>query len=582
MGILTPIRGSGYKKNEILVGTSYPARLFKSKYQSYGYLISNPIKITGERGPIKIKAYKIKAYPPGSYTIKFRTFKNSDLSDTVPFDSVPPFYQDSFGLEDYPYITVGDSFIQYKIELFTSNPEFSPWIDCVKIYYEEDTVGPVALSATAQDGEYQQDGKDPDDYVLFIFDEPTSKIIIDENNVDSLFMLSNGHSWLNSYGDFGGAVWSDNGETLKIYLAFSGNQYPSVEVGDTVYVTMQDQFGFWNVSTTIITGTFDDIIGPVLKSARATDGSLYDDGVNANDTLYLIFSEPTNTPSITPSNIDSFFYFKGQSFFGDSFYTTWEAPESLIIIFTGSDSKIYTNDTIVLTGYKIKDGKGNPAEGERFIEGTFDKKNPVCDSIVAYDNTNPDTSIDYDDFVAFYFSEDVKPVSEINKININTVFKLSNNHSWLSGGGEIGNILIYNKYIFVFLSTEGGAPTVSPGDTVYFLPDFILDYYGNPLRDTNIITGSFTKIKEFTFNQKTRLFPFVKRNKIILKSNKKLNKIFNRVLLYDLTGRKLFEKIVNSESKNMVIPFDYKKGVYFLILKNKNNNERKYKIIKVF
>jgi len=576
LGLLTPVRGRGYKKKEILIGTAYPPRLFRSKYQTHGYIISNPIKIKGQQGPIKVKAYKLKAYPSGSFTIKFRTFKDKNMTDTVPFSLIPPLYSDSSSLENYNYIIPGDSFIQYRIELFTSNPEISPWIDFIKIYYEEDTIGPEVLEATAKDGILQQDGKDPDDHVLFVFNEPTSKPVIDRFNVDSLFKLSSNHSWLNSYGDFGGAIWSDNGETLRIYLAFTGNNYPTVMPGDTVYVTMQDRFGFWNTSSTIIGGSFDDIFGPELKVAIATDGDVPGDGIEQGDSLYLVFNEPTNTPYITPSNVDSFFNFKGNSSFGDSFFTQWTTPETLCFVFTGKDSRIFTTDTITVTGYGIFDNKGNPAYGKTGISGNFDLKNPVCDSIVAYDNTFPDTSIDYDDFVAFYFSEDITTTTEISEININNIFKLSNSHSWLSGNGKTGNILIYEKFIFVFLSTEGGKPTVRPGDTVYFLDNFIFDLYGNPLSGKEIIKGSFTKINEKNIYKKPHVSTFLKGNKIIMYPAE----IIKEFKIYDISGRSV---AFNIERKNreFIIKINKRKGLYFLIVRDKNEKTYKFKILRI-
>ncbi|MEN3043930.1 MAG: T9SS type A sorting domain-containing protein [Candidatus Hydrothermales bacterium] len=573
LGTLIPSKGIGYKKNEILIGTSYKPRLFKSKFQGYGYVISNYIKLKGQRGPIKIKAYKIKGAPLGNFRLKLRSFNN--INDTIPFTHIPPLTSDSSSLENYSFIKVLDTLFQYKLELFTSNPEFSPFIDYIKIYYEEDTTGPVARLAEAKDGLFQQDGKDPDDHVIFIFNEPTSKLFINKNNVDSLLKLSNNHSWLNIFGDFGGSQWSTNGETLRVFLAFSGNNYPSVEPGDTVNVKMNDPFGFWRISQVIITGSFDDILGPKLIKAIAKDGNFFDNGISNGDSLFLIFNEHTNKPYIHPSNVDSFFYFKRGGYFGENFYTIWVTPETLIFIFTGSDSKIYSFDTIQVKGYRIYDIKGNPCFGFSPIEGSFDLESPRCDSILAFDNTYPDTSIDTDDFIAFYFSENIFTKNEINKININNVFKLSNNHSWLSGSGEIGNILIYESYIFVFLSTEGGKPTVRPGDTVKFLNNFIFDYYNNALSGYEVISGSFTKSHERIFKEYKDIKALINNNKIVLFPS---NKIKN-LEIYDNTGRKI--NFSHLRKNDRVIVNIEKKGVYFLIIEDSENKTKKIKFIKI-
>ncbi|MEO0270557.1 MAG: T9SS type A sorting domain-containing protein [candidate division WOR-3 bacterium] len=574
LGSLIPNTGIGYKKNEILIGTSYKPRLFKSKYQRKGTLTSNFIKIKGRNGPIHIKGYKIKGNPVGSFSVRFRSFNN--VNDTVPFSEIPPLFSDTSSLSNYIYINPLDTFIQYKLELFTSNPEFSPYLDYIKIYYEEDTVGPKVLKAEANDGTFQQDGKDPDDHVIFIFSEPTSKLEVNKYNVDTLFKLSNNHSWLNSYGDFGGALWSLNGETLRIYLAYSGNNYPTVSVGDTVLIKMEDRFGFWKKSKVIITGSFDDVKGPKLIKAIAKEGNVLGDGIENGDSLILIFNEPTNRPNINFSNVDSFFGFKINGNFGNYFYSSWLTPEILVFVFTGSDSKIYTYDTIFTKGYRIFDIKGNISYGKAKIEGSFDLKNPVCDSILAYDNSYPDTSIDYDDFIAFYFSENIFTLNQINKFNINSVFKLSKNHSWLSGFGQIGNILVYDKYIFVFLSTEGGKPSVRPGDTVYFMENFIFDLYNNPLSGFNILRGSFTKVKERNlitgFNE---IRGFMSKNRLILTPSQQIEEI----KIFDITGRNVNFKIL--EEKDKINILNLKRGSYFILVKDKNKKIYRFKLIKL-
>ncbi|MEN3046232.1 MAG: T9SS type A sorting domain-containing protein [Candidatus Hydrothermales bacterium] len=572
LGTLIPSTGIGYKGNEILVGTSYKPRLFKSKFQSSGHIISNYIKLKGGRGPIKVKAYKIKGKLFGNFKLKIRSFNN--INDTIPFSHITPLQADSSSLENYSFVKFSDTLFQYKLELFTSNPEFSPIVDQIRIYYEEDTTGPIAIWAEAKDGTFQRDGKDPDDYVVFIFNEPTSKLFINKNNVDSLLKLSNNHSWLNIYGDFGGAQWSTNGETLKVFLAFSGNTYPSVEVGDTVKVKMSDSFGFWRRSKVIIGGSFDDILGPKLIRAIAKDGSFFDNGINSGDSMFFIFNEKTNMPHIYPANVDSFFYFKKGGYFGENFYSLWITPETLLFVFTGSDSRIFNFDTVYVRGYRIYDTKGNPCFGFSPIEGSFDLELPRCDSILAFDNIYPDTSIDSDDFIAFYFSENILPKNEINKMNINSVFKLSNNHSWLSGNGEIGNIIIYDSYIFVFLSTDGGKPSVRPGDTVKFLNNFIFDYYNNPLSGSKIIGGSFTKLSEKSIIKNLDVKLLIKGDKIILTPFEAIESFE----IYDSAGRKVY--FSHEIKKDKIIINVEKGGIYFLVLKNREGKIEKIKFIK--
>ncbi len=557
------------------IGTENEPEILYSAIPKNAFLISSVIPFKKENSYPVYEKFKIFKNG-GEVKFKLRTFSDSISPDTIPWNLLP--YADSIIL-NYEGIDQGEKYFQYMLEISPTSYILPFNFDSLKILFHYDSVGPYLIKAIASDGEYQVNGKDPDDRVIIVFDEPTDKPQINKFNVDSIFPLSNGHSWLNVYGDFGGAEWNTRGDTLKIFLAYSGNEYPSVSVGDTLRARIKDRFGFYNESSCLIEGSFDDIQGPRIKKSIASDGEIKKDGIDEDDFLIVIFDENTNTPNFDTIDINLVLKLSSGHTFGEYVNADWITPCSLMInLIPSANPLIYKGDTIYPSGIYLKDSLGNPASGFSVIEGTFDEKIPKCDSIVLYENDYKDLNLDFDDFALFYFSEDLKMNIPVKDSNIDHALKLSKNHTWVSGSGKLGEIIFNKNILIIFFDFEISHPSVSPGDTVYINPLYFSDYGGNSLCDTNIIIyrsgikplGELIRISERKF-----ISPLFKKY-IVFEEN--LEDV--EIKVYDVAGRcidRLKLKFVKKSEKVKIEKA--KKGVYFFEIKIKDKKEIYKKIL---
>ena len=129
---------------------------------------------------------------------------------------------------------------------------------------------PAITLAEASDNVDSIPGIDPDDYVLLEFDEPTNKPPIDYANIDNVFQLSGGHTWLDGFGEIGSALWNGPGDLLLVTLSTTAGP-PTVAVGDTITPdggTITDALGNPCVSQIEITGSFGEPTGVEESRAR--------------------------------------------------------------------------------------------------------------------------------------------------------------------------------------------------------------------------------------------------------------------------------------------------------------------------
>ena len=78
--------------------------------------------------------------------------------------------------------------------------------------------------------------KEAGDQVVLSFDLATNKPVIDKDNIDSVLVLENSHSWLDGADQIGSADWSTDGKKLTVVLS-AGTSLPTVDVGDKVTIT---------------------------------------------------------------------------------------------------------------------------------------------------------------------------------------------------------------------------------------------------------------------------------------------------------------------------------------------------------
>ncbi|MEO0260025.1 MAG: T9SS type A sorting domain-containing protein [candidate division WOR-3 bacterium] len=572
---LNPKCISYIKNGHFYIGTENEPQILYSVFPKNAFLISSVISFKkGNSYPVyeKFKMFK----NGGDVKFKVRTFSDSLSPDTISWNSIP--YADSIIL-NYSGINQGEKYFEYMLEIYPYS-QINPFnFDSLKIFYHYDSVGPYLIKAIASDGEDEMNGKDPDDRVIIVFDEPTEKPEINKFNVDSIFPLSNNHSWLNIYGDFGGAEWNEYGDTLTIFLSYSGNNYPTVSVGDTLKAKIKDRFGFYNESYCLIEGSFDDVRGPKIKKSIASDGEIKENGIDQDDYLIVVFNENTNMPDFDTVDINLVLKLSSGHTFGDSVNAEWINPCSLIInLIPSANPLIYKGDTIYPSGIYLKDSLGNPAYGFAIIEGTFDEKIPKCDSIILYENDYKNMNLDYDDFVVFYFSEDLKMNREITNLNIDHAFKLSKNHTWVSGNGKIGEIIFNKNILIVFFNFEISPPSISPYDTVYINSIYFSDYGGNELCDTNIIIyrSGIPPLNEFNLISEKFFINFPFKKDIIFYQDLKDVEI----KVYDVAGRCLNSLKLKCVKKGEKFEFkNLKKGIYFLEIKIKDRKEICKKIL---
>lgn len=155
-----------------------------------------------------------------------------------------------------------------------------------------DTTGPALSTALAQNTG-GTNAKEVGDSVKLTFSEETNKPSITSVNIDTTFVLNNGHSFLDSLGGLGATSWSTDGKTLTVTLGMSASStLPTVEVGDTVTLSgdlIIDLLGNVASGVQTITGTFSGEETPGGPGSGCSNdlinGRLYQ--IGSDETVYL-------------------------------------------------------------------------------------------------------------------------------------------------------------------------------------------------------------------------------------------------------------------------------------------------------
>jgi hypothetical protein len=125
---------------------------------------------------------------------------------------------------------------------------------------------PRLVSAVASDNYIEQNGIDNDDYVLLTFDKPIINLTVTALNIDSIFRLSYGDSWLDGFGAIGSAVWNPTYTKLLINLSITVS-WPSITVGDSITFTR-------GAGTVALTGSFDPAVS-VRQSGKSSSADIF-------------------------------------------------------------------------------------------------------------------------------------------------------------------------------------------------------------------------------------------------------------------------------------------------------------------
>jgi hypothetical protein len=120
---------------------------------------------------------------------------------------------------------------------------------------------PQIIKALASDNQQSETGIDGDDFVVLTFDHAfDTPPEITAATIDSILPLSNGHTWLDVFGNVGTVVW--NGLTTRVMITLSTTLGPpTIETGDSVQYTAQGK-------AVKITGDF----GPVAVKSSSRNG----------------------------------------------------------------------------------------------------------------------------------------------------------------------------------------------------------------------------------------------------------------------------------------------------------------------
>lgn len=242
-----------------------------------------------------------------------------------------------------------------------------------------DTVGPVISLAEAKNTGVTL-GKNAGDTVEITFGEATNKPSITAVNINNVFTLNNGHSWLDGVASIGGAVWNSDGTKLTVTLS-AGTSLPTVAIGDTITMatsTVTDSHGNAATGNKVITGTFgEDTTGPVMASAVAknTGGT---SSKEAGDSVQIAFDEATNKPVINAGNIASALSLNNSHSFLDGAgalgSTSWSSDGKVLTVVLSAATSLPTvavGDVVTVVPGVIKDTVGNNATGNKTITGTF-------------------------------------------------------------------------------------------------------------------------------------------------------------------------------------------------------------------
>ncbi|MEO0295031.1 MAG: T9SS type A sorting domain-containing protein [candidate division WOR-3 bacterium] len=552
---------------ELLVGTYGPAKIFKTDYFSSGYLESSVfISRNKKEGATFFKRVFIEGENLNYVRVQIRGDTLDSLQNAPPWGSLPYLNNGDTITHLNPY----SRYFQYRIFINKTSSNKSPRVDRIYFTYDLDTTGPLITNCFISDGNISQSGIDIDDRLIIVFNEKTNKPYISLAGIDTLFYISGGRTLLGS----DSVRWKSD-DTLYIYLYHA---LSPPQPGDTIKILKKFIKDIWknsSLSYSLIGGTYDDLNPPKLKKVILTDGNIPDNGAGTGDTVIMIFSEKTNTPPIPPESLDSWFPIKNSWLnSGYSVQTLWKSQDTFLILFNGFGKEpLLRDDSVyVSNNNKIKDLGGNKIIPQKIkTTGSLDNKNPVISSAIFYDykpfSPNPNSNFDH---TIIKFSEPVILTRIINRTNIDSVFKLSFNHSWLSGNGNAERLELLNDTIFIIqFSTDGGNPTVREGDTILVDSLFFVDRNKNKIKG-KIILERFLEIEEILKRDFSFSFNI---NKNIISINSDFPFYLN---IFDLSGRKIFEGSYESGMKNFYL--NLKKGIYFLSIRKKDKEILKKKI----
>jgi hypothetical protein len=355
------------------------------------------------------------------------------------------------------------------------------------------TSSPVISNVTAANTGNNID-KGIGDSVSITFNQNTNRPQIKAVNLNAWLTLSNGHSFGTALTD-NNISWNPAGNILTITFGnLTGNTFA---IGDTVTVSaaanIRDAQLGASASTSVSpasTGsftTFLEIRTAVAKNTNATKD------LGVGDTIVLTFATPTNHPAITAANF--------KIWFSDlNVNLTWNsAGDVLTITFLDVTGVTFTVGDMILiqqtAGLRDSLSKLPPSVVvSPATTGSFSDAPKILSVKAA--NTGNNAGLGIGDSIAITFDQITNKAS-ITGSTINTLLKLSSNHSW---GTHLANSdIVWNttgNVLTVTFSNITGI-TFAVGDTVTVNKTAAITAALSALESTDVSpasTGSFSPI----------------------------------------------------------------------------------------
>ncbi len=273
-------------------------------------------------------------------------------------------------------------------------------------------------------------------------------------------------------------------------------------LNDSVYAILRDRFGNWAGHATLATWLSGDTTVITVASARTQLGegkltrqSANRDTVvivaaqgNLNDSLRVVISNVTysriqvHVDTDAAKAIDTLRIRAGQdtTLHARGFRADGSGIWDDLMVSWGTSEGLMVEDPVPISGNAWKISPKEPTTGFVFIS-FYSESRLLCDTLWilvapsvkrnftawANDNMTKLSGIDNDDYVLLTFDKPVE-VFPVSAATIDSVFPLSNGHSWLSGAGSIGSAQWSSDKtkLLITLSTEDAPPTIQIGDTI--------------------------------------------------------------------------------------------------------------------
>ncbi|RKZ26913.1 hypothetical protein DRQ20_01835 [bacterium] len=389
-------------------------------------------------------------------------------------------------------------------------------------------------------------------------------------------------------GEAGLGVWTSTGTRLYFYPSITGEEVASLENSilcgrNGVYVDVYSLPGIYLGRGVYYEGEVDIPLHEVLSYEDGFficgDGlgngylvyfvpfdAAVDSILSPPDTLYnpdtitpivslssnvLSFDTLSLSCTIAPSSMDTLLYCCDTFVVFDTTFILFTFPDWPV---TFADTlytltvNLVSNDTVISNNLLSKD----------FV--IVDTIPPHADSAVASDGSVVQSGVDTDDIVAIYFSESMS--GDISPESLDYALTPSGGHTW----GTVDSVKWNDEKTVLYIFLEDSSTTIVPGDTIY--PDGTLkDIFGNPWTTPVVLGGSFgpegverTFVNGLYYTRKSAGYTCIS--------------------VYDVTGRKVFEKVKFEEPGRYKLTLPLPPGVYYAVIEGERKEKTRILILK--